>query len=154
MIPIPYLPKVLFGFKFKVARDFYNIYLEQQKLPKLTQKMVAEIINGGKYLTQNFSTADLSEAENGKVYNFHVPALIAYFKDIGIDTSFFLNENIYTDIEEDVHYLNLPISEEIYQKLDVRTFFKEIYRVAIEDMHLHEFEIKIKIMPSPALTTF
>jgi len=65
-----------------------------------------------------------------------------------------LKENIYTDLEEEIHYLNLPISEEIYQKLDVRTFFKEIYKVAIEDMHFHEFEIKIKIMPSPALTTF
>ena len=154
MIPIPYAPKVLFGFKFKVARDFYNIYLEQQDLPKLTQKMVAEIINSGQYLTQNFSTADLSEAENGKGYNFHVPALFAYFSDIGIDTSFFLKENIYTDSEEEVHYLNLPIYNEIYQKLNVRTFFKEIFKVVIEDGKHHEFEIKLKIIPVPKLITF
>lgn len=132
------------AFKFKVARTFDNIYREQNGLSKLSQKEVADVVNSGKYLTENFSTADLSEAENGKMYNYHVPALIAYYNDKGIDASFFLKENIYKD-NKDNNCINLPIKREVYQNVEITTFFRENYKIFDVNKYI-KYEIRVKLI--------
>lgn len=143
---IPFSPKKLLAFKFKVARVFDNIYREQNGFPKLSQKQVADSINSENYLTENFSAADLSEAENGKLYSYHVPALIAYYKDQGIHPSFFLNEDIYSD-KNDRFTINMRLSLEVYQCVELTTFFKEYYKIYIDDQKKYiKYEIRVKLV--------
>lgn len=145
---IPFSAKKLLAFKFKVARVFDNIYRLQNGFPKLSQSEVANYINSEIYLTENFSTADLSEAENGKVYCYHVPALIAYYHDKGIHPSFFLKEDIYLD-KNDKFTINLRLSMEVYQCVELTTFFKETYKIYVDEEKKYvKYEIRVKLVAS------